>query len=61
MIKLEIQASATEINELITLLGSNPNFDNIRKQVINFMDQYKHNQDDEIPKEGDNEYIERSE
>lgn len=61
MIKLEIQASATEINELITLLSSDPNFDNIRKQVINFMDQSRHNQDDEIPKEGDHEYIERSE
>ncbi|WP_029286187.1 hypothetical protein [Pedobacter sp. R20-19] len=61
MIKLEIQASATEIEELITLLGSDANFDNIRNQVINFRDQSRHHQADEIPKEGDDEFIERSE
>ncbi|GGE65594.1 hypothetical protein EV200_106215 [Pedobacter psychrotolerans] len=61
MIKLEIQASAAEINELITLLSSNAKFDHIRKQIVDFKDQSTHNQDDEIPKEGDDKFIERSE
>lgn len=61
MIKLEIQASATEIEELIALLSSDAKFDNIRNQVINFRNQSSHNQSDEIPQEGDDEFIERSE
>ncbi|NTE04568.1 hypothetical protein G6M26_40570 [Agrobacterium tumefaciens] len=61
MIKLEIQASAVEIEALIALLDSDAKFENIRKQIIDFKNLNEHVQTDEIPKEGDDEFIERSE
>ncbi|MCX2585714.1 hypothetical protein [Pedobacter sp. MR22-3] len=61
MNRLEIYASSEEINDLITLLGNDSKFENIRKQIIDGRDQSNHRQDDEISAEGDHEYIERSE
>jgi hypothetical protein len=61
MNRLEIYASSEEINDLITLLGNDSKFENIRKQIIDGRDQSNHRQDDEIPAEGGHEYIERSE
>jgi len=61
MITIEIKATTAEINSLIDFLGTNAQFNEIRAQVMSSRDQRQHHQEDEVPKEGDNEYIERSE
>lgn len=61
MITIEIQASTAEVDALINLLNDKSAFENIKQQIISSRDLSEHRQDEEIPKEGDNEYIERSE
>jgi len=61
MIRIEIQAEIAEVNALIALLETDAKFKNIAQQVVNAKAQSEHNQLAEIPVEGDDEYIERSE
>jgi len=59
--KIELEANTPELEELIIILNNNPQLENIRKQLITFRYQDNHEQSAEIPAEGDDQFIERSE
>ena len=59
--RIEIEANTQEIEELIVVLSNNPQLANIKKQLITLRDQDNHEQSAEIPAEGDDQFIERSE
>ena len=59
--RIEIEANTQEIEELIVVLNNNPQLANIKKQLITLRDQDNHEQSAEIPAEGDDQFIERSE
>jgi hypothetical protein len=59
--KLQIEASATAINELIALIDNQPNLVEIKDQIMKAITLDNHNQSQEVPKEGDDPIIERSE
>ena len=59
--KIQIEASATSINELIALIDTQPNLVEIKDQIMKAIALDNHNQSQEVPKEGDDPIIERSE
>ncbi len=59
--KIQIEASATAINELIALIDTQPNLVEIKDQIMKAIALDNHNQSQEVPKEGDDPIIERSE
>lgn len=59
--KIQIEASATAINELIALIDTQPNLVEIKDQIMKAIALDNHKQSQEVPKEGDDPIIERSE
>ena len=59
--KIELEANTPELEELIMILNNNLQLENIRKQLITFRYQDNYEQSAEIPAEGDDQFIERSE
>jgi len=59
--KIQIEASATAINELVALIDNQPNLVEIKDQIVTAIALNNHNQSQEVPREGDDPIIERSE
>jgi len=59
--KIQIEASATAINELVALIDNQPNLVEIKDQIVTAIALNNHNQSQELPREGDDPIIERSE
>lgn len=59
--KIQIEASATAINELVALIDNQHNLVEIKDQIVTAIALNNHNQSQEVPREGDDPIIERSE
>ena len=59
--KIQIEASATAINELVALIDNQLNLVEIKDQIVTAIALNNHNQSQEVPREGDDPIIERSE
>lgn len=59
--KIQIEASATAINELVVLIDNQPNLVEIKDQIVTAIALNNHSQSQEVPREGDDPIIERSE
>ncbi len=59
--KIQIEASATAINELVALIDNQPSLVEIKDQIVTAIALNNHNQSQEVPREGDDPIIERSE
>lgn len=59
--KIQIEASAAAINELVALIDNQPNLVEIKDQIVTAIALNNHNQSQEVPREGDDPIIERSE
>ena len=59
--KIQIEGSATAINELVALIDNQPNLVEIKDQIVTAIALNNHNQSQEVPREGDDPIIERSE
>ena len=59
--KIQIETSAAAINELVALIDNQPNLVEIKDQIVTAIALNNHNQSQEVPREGDDPIIERSE
>lgn len=59
--KIQIEASATAINELVALIHNQPNLIEIKEQIITAIALNSHDQSQEVPREGDDPIIDRNE
>lgn len=59
--KIQIEATTEQWNQLITKLHEDSSLNELRQQIIDAIAMDTHNQLDEVPKPGDDPIIERSE
>jgi hypothetical protein len=59
--KIQIEASAQHFNDLIAAIDGNATLEDIKQQLLNGISLENHNQEDEVPKIGDEPIIDRLE